>query len=453
MPLPNLLMIGTGEYTTGYAREGANDSDKTAGVVGLTCFDLRRRGRLGELSMAGTNGTKFPAIRRHLAKVIGEVYREMDIGFRSYPADQTERAAYAYRDALDALQPGDMATVFTPDDSHFEIAMDAVSRGIHVLVAKPIVKTLDEHLQLAEAAKKHNVLVAMELHKRWDPIYADARDRIREMGNFSFFSSYMSQPKTQLDTFRAWAGKSSDISFYLNAHHVDYCNWAVEHCARPRFVSAVASTGVAAAQGIETEDTITLCVEWENLSDGSLASGLYTSSWIAPQSDVHSQQRFFYMGHKGELNIDQAHRGYSLANDSAGYSTPNPLFMKYAPDANGRFSGQHSYGYRSIEAFVDAVSAIREGKASVSDFNGNLATVHDTARVTAILEAGRMSLDHGGARFELQYRASGQVDSIQTLATPAHHSGPHWNAAKGNVAQANMTKANPTKINDPMVPG
>lgn len=31
-------------------------------------------------------------------------------------------------------------------------------------------------------------------------------------------------------------------------------------------------------------------------SDGSLGTGVYTSSWIAPKSDVHSQQRFFYMG-------------------------------------------------------------------------------------------------------------------------------------------------------------
>ena len=27
--------------------------------------------------------------------------------------------------------------------------------------------------------------------------------------------AYMSQPKLQLETFRAWAGKSSDISYYL----------------------------------------------------------------------------------------------------------------------------------------------------------------------------------------------------------------------------------------------
>lgn len=39
-------------------------SDKKVGVVGLTLFDLRRRGKVGKLSMAGTSGKKFAAIRK-----------------------------------------------------------------------------------------------------------------------------------------------------------------------------------------------------------------------------------------------------------------------------------------------------------------------------------------------------------------------------------------------------
>lgn len=40
-------------------------SDKKVGVVGLTLFDLRRRGKVGQLGMVGVNGTKFPAIRMY----------------------------------------------------------------------------------------------------------------------------------------------------------------------------------------------------------------------------------------------------------------------------------------------------------------------------------------------------------------------------------------------------
>ena len=412
MAPPNALMIGTGEYTTGYVHTGAANSDKGAGVVAVSLFDLRRRGKVGSLKMAGTNGTKFPGIREHLQRCVAGTFRDMEVDFESFPADDVASDADSYLTALDALDPGDFVTVFTPDDTHFRIAMAAVERGLHALVAKPLVQTLNDHLALNEAAELHDVLVVKEVHKRWDPIYTDARDRIRSLGDFSFFSSYMSQPKSQLETFRNWAGKSSDISYYLNAHHVDFHLWSVAAFARPVSVSAIASTGVAQGRGIETEDTITLTVQWENMRTGNLGSALYTSSWIAPRSDVHSQQHFFYMGHEGEVRIDQAHRGYSLSTDGAGYASPNPLFMKYTPDAEGYFAGQSGYGYRSIEAFADAVAAVRSGSTSPRDFDGRLATVHDTVPTTAILEAGRRSLDAGGRAYAISYAEDGGVSAL-----------------------------------------
>lgn len=404
----DVLMVGTGEYTTGYVHGAAAKSDKGAGVVGLTLFDLRRRGRVGRLVMAGSNGNKFPGIRRHLERVIGSRYADMNLAFDSFPEDLVEKDPKAYLDALETMSPGDVATIFTPDDMHFEIALAAVRKGLHVLVAKPLVKTLDEHLELQRAAAEHNVLVGMEVHKRWDPIYVDARDRIRSLGDFSFFQAYMSQPKSQLETFRAWAGKSSDISYYLNAHHIDFNVWAVEGRSRPVRVTASAATGYAEGMNLPTEDTITLTVDWLNDS-GTKATGVYTASWIAPASDVHSQQRFFYMGHLGEAMVDQAHRGYTLATDKDGYRSANPLFMKYEPDAEGRFAGQSGYGYRSIEDFVAAARAIRAGAAQPADFRGKLATIEDVAPVTAVLEAGRRSLDSGGAPIAVEYGPDGNV--------------------------------------------
>ena len=44
----------------------------------------------------------------------------------------------------------------------------------------------------------------------------------------------MSQPKHQLQTFKAWAGKSSDISYYLNSHHVDFHEWVMLGKVRQR---------------------------------------------------------------------------------------------------------------------------------------------------------------------------------------------------------------------------
>ena len=127
---------------------------------------------------------------------------------------------------------------------------------------------------------------------------------------------------------------------------------------------------------------------------------------------MHSQQRFFFAGQQGEVTVDQAHRGYALATDTDGFSSPNPLFMKYAPSSNGEFAGQQGYGYRSIEAFVQAGVSIANQQASVDDFRDQLATVHDTLAVTAILEAGRRSLDSNGQVIHLAYDPQGQLSGL-----------------------------------------
>lgn len=114
--------------------------------------------------------------------------------------------------ALDSLSAGDFCTIFTPDDTHYDIAMYAIERGIHVLLTKPAVKTLKEHRALlhvcassttaytyhlarmltlwvvahAQAARKSKTFVMIEYHKRFDPIYANARAEARSFGDFGY---------------------------------------------------------------------------------------------------------------------------------------------------------------------------------------------------------------------------------------------------------------------------
>ena len=103
------------------------------------------------------------------------------------------------------------------------------------------------------------------------------------------------------------AGLGSDISYYLNSHHIDLHVWAMEGVARCVSVVARASSGVVAEEmlGRPCEDTITLMAEWENLQDGSLGHAVYTASWTAAKADVHSQQRFFCLMSGGEVTADQ----------------------------------------------------------------------------------------------------------------------------------------------------
>merc|ERR1711957_753257 len=118
-------------------------------------------------------------------------------------------------------------------------------------------------------------------------------------------------------------------------------------------------------------DTITLTVQWENNESKNIGTAIYTASWGTPTTDVHSEQQFFYMGHKGQMKLDQAHRGFQLSTDEEGYKNMNPLYMRYTPDAQGHFVGQQGYGYKSFDAFVSAVNNIRAGKTTASDYDSS----------------------------------------------------------------------------------
>ena len=74
MSLPKVLVLGTGEYVTGFVNGAESTSDKGPGVIGLTLFDLRDRGLIGDILLSGTKGEKYPDIRSHFDRLITQRY-------------------------------------------------------------------------------------------------------------------------------------------------------------------------------------------------------------------------------------------------------------------------------------------------------------------------------------------------------------------------------------------
>jgi len=63
---------------------------------------------------------------------------------------------FDYRDLFDKVQA---VSIAVPTFLHFKIAKDFLNRGIHVLIEKPITKTLEEADELLEIAKKKNLII------------------------------------------------------------------------------------------------------------------------------------------------------------------------------------------------------------------------------------------------------------------------------------------------------
>jgi len=81
---------------------------------------------------------------------------------------------------------------------------------------------------------------------------------------------------------------------------------------------ASAATGIATSEPYncvpETEDTITLLVDWQSVtSPKHKGTAVYTASWTAPlRSGVHSAQHWYYLGEKASSDL----RSNSLKNES-----------------------------------------------------------------------------------------------------------------------------------------
>lgn len=83
--------------------------------------------------------------------------------------------------------------------------------------------------------------------------------------------------------------------------------------------------------------------------------------------------------------------------------------MYYLPSAEGNFDGHHGYGYKSIESFLKGAEAINNGTSTLDELDAVLPTLKATLVTTAILEAGRRSLDAGGASIAIEHDAAGNI--------------------------------------------
>lgn len=88
----------------------------------------------------------------------------------------------------------DIIHICTPNHTHYEIAMYALERGIHVLCEKPMTTTLEEGERLVKVAKEKKLINAVNFHNRFYPITHHLKQIIKEgqLGDiFSIHGGYI----------------------------------------------------------------------------------------------------------------------------------------------------------------------------------------------------------------------------------------------------------------------
>src|ERR1041385_3211647 len=111
----------------------------------------------------------------------------------------------------------DAVSIAAPTEAHCEIACGLLESGIHVLVEKPIARTLDEADQMIAAAEKGNALLQIGHLERFNPAMVALRPHVRKPVYF------------EIHRVGQFTARSLDIDVVLDLmiHDLDIVQWLV----------------------------------------------------------------------------------------------------------------------------------------------------------------------------------------------------------------------------------
>jgi predicted dehydrogenase len=291
---------------------------------------------------------------------------------RVYPMIQTTAEAHEIIRSPDI----DAVVIATPVDTHYPLALAALTAGKHVLVEKPLASTLAEAEELVMLAEAKN-LVLMVDHTY---LYSEAVKTIKklvdsgEIGNIqSFSSTRVNLGLFQSDINVLWDLAPHDISILLHLTG-----------RMPTFVNAV---GVSHTNN-HIENIAYLTMRYD---DGMIAH--VSNSWVSPvkirQILIGGDKKMIvYDDNEPTEKVKIYETGYTLRTDEE----KQRLYMDYR---SGDIHIPKISSRESLQGMAeDFVSAVTEGSTPVSNAAFGLAVVR-------ILDAADRSIKNGGAEVQL----------------------------------------------------
>ena len=129
---------------------------------------------------AGMMGRNHARVYADLNNVELTGVADIDLRAAQTTARRYNAAAYAhYLQLLDNLKP-DAVTIAVPTERHLEVALAVIERGIHLLLEKPIARSVDEAEQIIAAAQKANVRLMVGHIERFNPAVMALKQRLTD---------------------------------------------------------------------------------------------------------------------------------------------------------------------------------------------------------------------------------------------------------------------------------
>jgi len=246
----------------------------------------------------------------------------------------------------------DSVSVAVPTTLHKRVALDAIRKGINVLVEKPIADTVESANEIIEAAGQNGVKLMVGHIERFNP----AIIKLKELLNNGQLGDIISISAKRVGPYRS---RIADVGIILDlgTHDIDIMSYLYEE--KVREVYALAGS---VFHSYEDHAIITL-----NFSNGS--SGVIETNWLTP----HKVRSLTVIGSKGIAEVDYTNFSLRISDQEwireAKIDKEEPLKLELQhfidcvrQDKHPLVSGED--GKSALEVALAAIESYKSGKAS-----------------------------------------------------------------------------------------
>jgi predicted dehydrogenase len=278
-------------------------------------------------------------------------------------------AAKTYNDGPELLEEGglDCVVIAAPSQLHAPLATEALRRGFHVYLEKPIGTTIEEGAMLLDTWEGRGLVGMVGFNYRFHPVYQSAREMLNQgaVGKPLAVSSVFVSSAAVHGEWRASRRCGGGVLLDLASHHVDMIHFL--------FNDPVAEVRAQTFSGHSEQSTATLQMRLES---GLLVSSTFSYGTV-------DDDRFEIYGERGMLRINRHLSDRSELIPTANQSARRrqiaaalsflwrPGFILEKRNAPG---GEPSYA-KALEAFANAVKAQQLVEPSLADGYRALAVV------------------------------------------------------------------------------
>ncbi len=293
-----------------------------------------------------------------------------------------------YREMIDK-ESLDAVTIATPDHLHKEMTLYALNKGKHVFVEKPMDLTTSGCKEMVRMAEEKQLLLQVDLHKRYDPYNIDIMRKVREgkIGEPYYAYAYMENKIiVPSEWLASWSAFTSPF-WFIGVHKYDFVRWVSGKEAREVF--AHGRKGKLAHIGIDTYDAISANI----VMDGGMTCTIDVS-WVLPkQFEAVVNQGLRIVGSEGLIELDSQDRGLRYCFSSDGTVTPNYGAVFFDQIVFGWETGK-GYFIDAIKDFLHNVIFLVSGGA-LREIEGKYPSGVDGIRITQVAEAVHLSIESG----------------------------------------------------------